>query len=121
MDPNEVQNVLLPIVDRMIAPIVQRLDQMDDRQRQDTRQLHEKLDGFIGVAQKIQTHEDHMADVRDRLGEVEKTQNSHQGEMNRMVGRNQVIMWLMGGLGGPITLALMLAGIAKLFNINLGS
>lgn len=121
MDPNEVQNVLLPIVDRMIAPIVQRLDQMDDRQRQDTRQLHEKLDGFISVAQKVHTHENEMTDVKSRLADVEKGQTEHAATMNTMAGRNQVIMWLMGGLGGPITLALMLAGIAKLFNINLGS
>jgi hypothetical protein len=120
MDQHEVQSILLPVVDRMIAPVAQRLDQMDQRQREDTQQLHTKLDGMLAVAQKIQTHENTMGDLKDRLSDLEQGQSNQQGELNQMKGRNQVVSWILGLIGAPVVVALVLAGIAKLFNIEVG-
>lgn len=120
MDPHEVQSILLPVVDRMIAPVAQRLDQMDQRQREDTQQLHAKLDGMLAVAQKIQSQETAMGDLKDRVDDLEKGHGDQQNELNQMRGRNQVVSWLLGLIGAPIVVALVLAGIAKLFNIPVG-
>src|SRR5690606_21901911 len=155
VDPNEVQNLLLPIVDRWIAPVAQRLDQiderpredtrrlhnkldrlapvangvqshavavgdgerrmegvgtaqvaqrldqMDERQREDTRTLHNKLDQLAAVAHRVQSHDDAVDDLKGRMEGVETVQVAQQAAMNKMTGRNEVIMWLLGGIGGP--------------------
>src|SRR5690606_35140371 len=110
----------LPIVDRMIAPVAQRLDQMDERQREDTRTLHNKLDQLAAVAHRVQSHDDAVDDLKGRMEGVETVQVAQQAAMNKMTGRNEVIMWLLGGIGGPVVVALVLAGIASLFNIKFG-
>lgn len=120
VDGNEMQNVLLPIIDRLLGPLVSRLDQMDERQRQDTQQLHAKLDGVIQTTHRVQTAENALTDMRSRLDAVEARQEEHAGELGRTKGRNEVIMWVLGVIGGPVVGALVLAGIVKLFGIDVG-
>lgn len=111
---------LLPIIDRMIGPIVGRLDQMDQRQREDTLALHAKLDIAAAVAHQVTGMARQHDDIDGRVKVVEDGVDDLKKEINTTNGRNQVIIWLLGGLGGPIVVALTLAGIAKLFNIDLG-
>lgn len=112
---------LLPIIDRMIGPIVGRLDQMDHRQREDTLALHAKLDIAATVAHQVTSMARQHDDFSTRMTSVEDSLDAHKAQLDQAQGRNQVIIWLMGGLGGPIVVALCLAGIAKLFNIDLGA
>jgi hypothetical protein len=118
MDPNEMP--MLAIIDRLIAPIVSRLDQMDERQRQDTRLLHAKLDGVADVTHKVNQSESAAVLQSSRIDKLEDDQETTNTALAKMAGRNEVIVWVLGVIGGPITIALCLAGIAKLFNIDLG-
>lgn len=115
-----MQNVILPLIDRLIAPVVQRLDQMDNRQREDAQHLHSKLDAVAAVGHRVQGVESAAQDLRDRLEEIENTQVSQAASLARTQGRNDVIVWVLGVIGGPVVVALTLAGIAKVFNIPLG-
>lgn len=120
VDGNEMQNVLLPIIDRLLGPLVTRLDHMDARQREDTQQLNSKLDGVIQTTHRVQTAENNLTDVKKRLDDMEVRLETHALELGRTKGRNEVIMWVLGVIGGPVVGALVLAGIVKLFGIDVG-
>jgi hypothetical protein len=115
-----MQNVILPLIDRLIAPVVQRLDQMDTRQREDAQHLHAKLDAVAAVGHRVQNFEGTAQDLKHRLEEVENNQIAQAASLARTQGRNDVIVWVLGVIGGPVVVALTLAGIAKVFNISLG-
>lgn len=120
VDGNEMQNVLLPIIDRLLGPLVTRLDHMDARQREDTQQLNSKLDGVIQTTHRVQTAENSLIDVKKRMDDMEVRLETHALELGRTKGRNEVIMWVLGVIGGPVVGALVLAGIVKLFGIDVG-
>ena len=120
VDPNEMQSVVLPLVDRLVGPLVNRLDQMDARQREDTQQLHSKLDGVIAVTHEVRTTASTVEDLRGRMAGLEEAHDDHGRRLAKTDGRNEVIVWVLGLIGAPVTVALCLAGIAKLFNIDVG-
>lgn len=119
-DPNEMQNLILPLIDRMILPVVQRLDQMDQRQREDAQILHTKLDGVASVGHRVNSVEGAAEALKSRLDDIDGKQADHATQLARTQGRNDVLMGVMTVIGGPVVAALTIAGIAKLFNLDVG-
>ncbi len=119
-DPNEMQNVILPLIDRLILPVVQRLDQMDQRQREDAQILHTKLDGVASVGHRVNSVESVAETLKSRLDDIDGRQADHAVQLARTQGRNDVLIGVMSWVGGPVVAALTIAGISKLFNVDLG-
>lgn len=119
-DPNEMQNVILPLIDRLILPVVQRLDQMDQRQREDAQILHTKLDGVASVGHRVNSVESVAETLKNRLDDIDGRQADHAVQLARTQGRNDVLIGVMSWVGGPVVAALTIAGISKLFNVDLG-
>lgn len=131
LDPTEAHAILMPILDRIVAPIVKQIENMDARQREDTANINAKLDAAAGVAHKVSAAEtrvghleNHIDQVRDEVKfEIDKIKTdllTLTAETYKTAGRNQVIVWVLGLIGAPITVILIAAGIAKLFNVKLG-
>lgn len=120
VDPTEMQNVILPLIDRLIAPVVQRLDQMDQRQREDAQILHTKLDGVASVGHRVNSVEGAAETLKSRLDDIDGKQAEHAVQLARTQGRNDVLIGVMSWVGGPVVAALTIAGISKLFNVDLG-
>lgn len=115
-----MHQVLMPIIDRMIDPIVRRLDQQDVRQREDLGALAEKIDNLAEIARHLDSQSVLQQTMKERLDGQENTIITLTARMTLQEGRNQVVAWLLGLVGAPIVVGLSLAGIAKLFGIELG-
>lgn len=120
VEPTEMQNVILPLIDRLIAPIVQRLDQMDQRQREDAHILHTKLDGVAGITHRVHGVEGAAESLKTRLDGIDEKQAEHAIQLARTQGRNDIIGWALGLIGAPVVVTLVIVGISKVFNVELG-
>lgn len=111
---------VLPLIDRMIKPIADRLDALGAQQRDDTLRIHTKLDEVVAVAQRISVVEGHRDQHETRLSSVEAEQQALKIENAELRGRNAVIAWMLALIGAPIIAALSAAGLAQVFHISLG-
>jgi hypothetical protein len=100
--------------------VVQRLDQMDQRQREDAQILHTKLDGVASVGHRVNSVESVAETLKSRLDDIDGRQADHAVQLARTQGRNDVLIGVMSWVGGPVVAALTIAGISKLFNVDLG-
>lgn len=112
-------NLLLPLIDRMIQPLVRGMEQLDARQREDTISLHAKLDKVTNMdhAIGIATAESQANSLAVIALKLRTDELSLQAATTR--GQNKVILWLMATVGAPIVVALSLAGITKLFGFHI--
>lgn len=120
VDPVEMHQVIMPIIDRMIDPLVRRLDQQDQDRRVDMAALGQKIDKIADIAHQIAAHDARANNTENRLADAEESLLALASRINIQEGRNQVIVWLLGLVGAPLTVMLVAAGIAKLFNIKFG-
>lgn len=97
---------LLPVIDRVVQPIAERMGRMETKLDQ---ALAQKED--IAVQQAAQQRTD------ARLAELETTVGSQSAKLNRAEGRNTIINWILGLVGAPIVVALAAAGIAKFMGL----
>lgn len=115
-----MQNFLLPLIDRMITPLVDRLDQMDARAIRDNQTIQNKLDIAAQIGHQITASDTRQDGIEKRQDIQDATLLALAADMNVQKGRNQIITWLLALLGAPVVVALALAGIAKLFGIQVG-
>ncbi|AKU43568.1 holin/antiholin [Caulobacter phage Seuss] len=115
-----MHQVIMPIIDRMIDPLVRRLDQQDQDRRVDMAALGQKIDKIADIAHQIAAHDARANNTENRLADAEESLLALASRINIQEGRNQVIVWLLGLVGAPLTVMLVAAGIAKLFNIKFG-
>lgn len=120
VDPVDMQNFLLPLIDRMITPLVDRLDQMDARAIRDNQTIQNKLDIAAQIGHQITASDTRQDGIEKRQDIQDATLLALAADMNVQKGRNQIITWLLALLGAPVVVALALAGIAKLFGIQVG-
>lgn len=121
----------MPILDRIVAPVVKQMENMDARQREDIAAINVKLDAAAGVAHKVSAADartDHLeahieqvrAESKADIGQVKTDLVTVTAELYKTAGRNQVIVWVLALIGAPTTVILIAAGITKLFNVKLG-
>lgn len=79
-----------------------------------------KIDKVADIAHQITAHDARATNTEGRLSEAEESILSLASRINIQEGRNQVIVWILGLVGAPLTVMLVAAGIAKLFNIKFG-
>lgn len=77
-----------------------------------------KLDKAVEVAHRVSAQEALAAQRDAEIAQIKATQAVHKSELDRSNGRNQVIVWVLGLIGAPTTVGLVLAGISKLFHIG---
>jgi hypothetical protein len=89
--------------------IYRRLDSMDH-----------KLDEVVRLSEKVAAHEKASEHMDGRVGRLEANETTTATEMSYIRGRNSVIIALLGLVGAPVTVALVLAGLAALLGVQLG-
>ncbi len=113
MDASSMQE-LMPLIDRIVAPITEAIRSLEQRQREDVQALHSKLDSFNRIGEIIAAAEQRSEHHDERLAAVEGDAKSMAAELATVKGRNQVIGWVLTIVGGPAVAALGVAGIAKI-------
>lgn len=110
---------MLPLMDRLIQPITARLDHMDQRQREDTVQLHTKIDGLSSIAHTAAAAHSAAQDLSTKVDGLIADINSTKTELAETRGRNAILSALMLYIGAPILVILAAGGIASLFGVDL--
>jgi hypothetical protein len=115
----DVSTVILPMIDRMIIPVIARLDKTD-----------EKLDRAIAIGERVHAVElenTRLARDLDRhISDTDKQKTAVGVELEamKMVGaankaRSGLTNIFLTVICAPVMIALILAGIASLFHIHL--
>ena len=102
----DVSTVILPMIDRMIAPVAQRLDKMDG-----------KLDAAIALSAQMHSMEAVSTSMNARLVILEAKDSTR----DLAVVEIKTVTRVLGVIGIPVLIALTLGGIASLFHIQLPS
>ena len=112
----EMQSVILPLIDRFVQPLVQRLDQMETHSREDIASLHTKFDRFMGLGQDVAAAKVSGDLNAAAIKGLEDAHHSNVIEMAEMRGRNRVVSYVLIFIGGPVVAGLVLAGLTTLLH-----
>ena len=129
--PAELHSLIMPIMDRIVEPVIRQIEAGEARTATALATLGTKVDALGGVAHQVAAAEarhDHLEgsveqqrlENQNRFEKLQSDLLTAHAEINKQAGRNQVIVWVLGLVGAPVTVALIIAGITKLFSIKMG-
>lgn len=103
-------DVTLSMLDRIVEPL-----------RHQMGEINSKLDRVVEMGGRFQGMESNLIDMKARMNAAEITINNQALELAAMRGSHSVISWVLSLIGAPAVGAMILAGIASVFHIQIGA
>lgn len=100
----------LVIIDRVVRPISEQI-----------QDLARKVEAVGQIGERVVVVERANDRSDQRLKDLETTRDHHATQLAEQRGAQRVIIGLLAIFGGPVAVALCLAGIAALFHIQIGN